>query len=288
MITVIIISWNTRDRLRACLGSLKKNRPARDCEILVVDNNSSDGSAEMVRSDFPGVRLFQNSGNLGYARACNHGFAAAKGDLLLLLGSDTRILASASLSAPNAIDVMAEFLELHNDAAAAACRLVNSDGSPQHSVRRFPTLWNAAACYAGLGFLNRGYDMADFDCHGSGPVEQPSATCFMINAAFARRIGLFNERYEILYNDVDLCERIYAAGGTIYYAGNTAVEHDASSSTRMAGSGVRLQMYRDILRYFRDRSGATALLVLMPVLMLRLAFLAGPVNALKLADMKKL
>jgi len=262
-VSIIITSWNTRTYLEQTLGSLRSTVPAGLAEIIVVDNHSADGSAEMVSSAFPGVRLVRNTRNAGFARANNQGYGLSAGMYILLLGSDT-------IMREGTIEAMAEYLDAHPSAGAVSCRLLNPDGTPQMSCRRFPRLRDAVATYLSLHRLTREYTYRDFDFSRTQDVEQPAATCLMIRRSVIDTTGLFDERYTILYNDVDLCRRIRAAGRSIWYLGNAEIVHHGCASTNQATPAIRLEMYRNILRYFVADHGWKARVVLAPILFVRL------------------
>ena len=133
-LSVVIVSWNTRHLLEDCLASVLaslKTSPDLSVEIFVADNDSKDGSAEMVRLDFPEVKLIETGGNLGFARANNFALRQAKGKFWLLLNSDTLVPAGA-------LEGLVSALEKHPDAAVAGPILLNADGSLQASWARFP------------------------------------------------------------------------------------------------------------------------------------------------------
>jgi hypothetical protein len=262
-ISIIITSWNTRTFLQQTLASLQRCVPPGLAEFIVVDNGSADGSAAMVASVFPEVRLLCNSRNEGFARANNQGYGISTGAFVLLLGSDT-------LMRERTVETMAAHLDAHPSSGAVSCRLLNPDGTPQMSCRRFPRLRDAVVTYLSLHRLARDYTYRDFDFARTQDVEQPAATCLMIRRSVIETTGLFDERYAILYNDVDLCRRIRAAGWSITYLGNAEIVHYGCISTNQATPEIRLEMYRNILRYFVAGHGWTARLVLTPILFARL------------------
>ena len=262
-VSIIITSWNTRTYPEQTLASIRSCLPADIAETIVVDNASADGSAEMVAANFPGVRLLRNARNEGFARANNQGYALSGGTFILLLGSDT-------LMREGTVETMADYLGTHPSAGAVGCRLLNPDGTPQMSCRRFPRLRDAAATYLSLHRLARDYTYGDFDFHRTQEVDQPAATCLMIRRSVIETTGLFDERYAILYNDVDLCRRIRVAGWSIWYLGSAEIVHHGCASTNQATPAIRLEMYRNILRYFSVDHGWPARAVLTPILFLRL------------------
>src|SRR6266508_226060 len=145
-LSVLIVSYNTRELLDACLGAVFATVLDHRIEIIVVDNASRDGSPEMVRDRWPRVRLIQSPANVGFARAVNRGLAVAAGECLLLLNSDAQVQ-------PRALDTLVEFLRANPSAAVAAPRLLNTDLTDQGTARAFPTAW--AAIFGRKALLTR-------------------------------------------------------------------------------------------------------------------------------------
>ena len=141
MVSIIIISYNTQDLTRQCLESIEKYVDLKQHEVIVVDNGSTDGSAEMIEKDFKFVHLIINSSNLGFAIANNQAIKIAKGDLIWLLNSDTQ------LTQKGMPEKLEEFFQQHPEAGALATRLLNPDGSDQPSLFHFPTLWRGIKQY---------------------------------------------------------------------------------------------------------------------------------------------
>jgi GT2 family glycosyltransferase len=266
VVSIIITNWNTCALLAGALDSVAAARAPDAMETVVVDNGSTDGSAAMVAARYPWVTLIRNTENLGFARANNQGITSARGKYVLFLGSDT-------ILQEDTVSTLSSFLATHPEAGAAGCRLLNPDRTPQMSCRRFPRLRDAVATYLSLHALARRYTMKGFDFYRTQSVEQPAATCLMVHRSLLTELHGFDERYTILYNDVDLCQRIRAKGYEIYYVADTEIIHYGSMTTRSAPAAVRLEMYRNILRYYRSRFGIVADALLRPVLFFRLLLL---------------
>ncbi len=263
LLSIVIASWNTRELLRGLLLSIDKHRPGFPCEVIVVENGSSDGSRDTVAREFPWVTLRANERNLGYARANNLGYACASGELVLLLGSDTVIL-------DDSLTRMAEYLRTHPDTGAVSCRLLNADRTVQHSCRRFPRLRDGVLTYLSLDRLASFYNMEGFNYYQTQEVEQPAATCLILRRTAIEAVGLFDERFSILYNDVDLCMRIRQRGWKIVYLAEAEVIHHGSQSTRRASPDLRLEMYGNILLYYKMYVHPLSGWILRPILALRL------------------
>ena len=263
-LSIIITSWNTRDLLQGALDSMVTHPPRVPYEIIVVDNDSDDGSGDMVERAYPMVRLLRNPRNEGFARANNQGAAMAAGRALLLLGSDVVLI-------DDSIQRMYDHLMAHDDIGALGCRFLSPDRTVQQSCRRFPRLRDGILTYLSLHSLAGSYNMRGFDYYQSRDVDQLAATCLMIRKPVLAQIGLFDERYAILYNDVDLCLRIRRAGWRICYLADAEIIHHGSQSTSRATPAVRLEMYRNILVYYSRTFGIPAIVTLLPILGVRLA-----------------
>lgn len=274
-LSIIVVSWNGCGLLRDCLRSIHNFPPGVQHEVIVVDNGSADRSAEMVEQEFSDARLIRNTQNQGFARGNNQGIAVANGELVLLLGSDTEVRQGS-------IQSMISFLEGHPEAGAVSCKLVFPDGRLQRSCKRFPTLGNAVAIYCSLHWLNKRYLMDDFDHQSIREVDQPDATCIMIRRALMNALGGFDERFSILYNDVDLCQRMKKLRRSVYFLPTAQVIHHGSQSTRKAPPLLRLEMYRNILLYYYEYSGTVARWILTPILMIRFILVTRSFTSVRL------
>ncbi|MCX7798940.1 MAG: glycosyltransferase family 2 protein, partial [Fimbriimonadales bacterium] len=206
-VSVVIVSHNTRDLLRRALQSLPK-----DCEVIVVDNASSDGSAGMVRSEFPAVRLVVNDANVGFGAANNQGLRLASRPLVLLLNSDAEAL-------PGAVEALASVFA-DPGVVGAGGRLEFPDGRLQESAAGALTLW---AVFCEQTLLEKAFPRAPVLCPywrsarlvrlGVGPweVEQVMGACLML-----RPIEFFDERFFLYCEDTELCHRLRRHGRILY------------------------------------------------------------------------
>jgi GT2 family glycosyltransferase len=270
ILSVIIVNWNSKSTTIECLNSILKDRlfinSSGKAEIILIDNNSSDGSQEKISELFPQIRLIANKKNSGYAKACNQGLKIANGKFILLLGNDT-ILKN------DALFKTVEFIENRPDCGAAGCRLFYPDGRLQGNCKKFPKLINAFNTYLSLNKLNYDYNMLWFGYDKTIEVDQIATTFLMIRKEVLDKTGGFDEQYRILYNDVDLCKRIWDAGYKILFNHTVEVIHIGSHSTNKAGFRVRKIMYGDIIRYYRNNFGIKAIF-LLPVLTARLMIIS--------------
>jgi GT2 family glycosyltransferase len=241
------VAYNSAPEIRACLDSLESAASGR-IDIVTVDNASSDGTVDIVRSLFPHVTLIVNSTNRYYAAASNQGIAALEGEYVLLLNPDT-VMSSGS------IDTLCRFLDEHADAAAVAPRLIGPDGTYQPSVREFPGLDTLWYDLTGLAFLfprSRVFGrwrMGYFDGSRGQIVDQPMASCLMIRREALIRIGMLDERYPMFFNDVDWCHRARQNGYSVYFSPTTAVCHQGGASITRAKVKMIWMGHLAYLRY---------------------------------------
>ena len=251
MLSVLIVNWNTRDYLRACLFSLQSACAGLEHEIIVVDNASRDASADMVRREFPEVLLLANDTNRGYAAGNNQACAVACGEYLWLLNPDTEVLDAAPRR-------MLDFLGAKPRCGAVACALIDArTGRPQRSCRTFPTpaaLWAEAAGLARrfprsrrFGFYRMGW----WRYHDAREVEQPMASSLLLRReAVSAAGGLFDERFPIFFNDVDLCWRLRAARWSVWYLPHAHVLHHGGASTSQARPAMIAESHRALLGFY--------------------------------------
>ncbi len=247
IVSVVIINWNTKELLRACLRSLSAT--AVPLQIIVLDNASVDESAAMVEREFPQVQLIANARNLGYAAANNQGARLAKGRYLLLLNPDTQVL-------PNTIERLLAFADAHPEAGAVAPKLVYPDGQLQPSVRSFPT--PAALFFSATGLdklfphsrIFGRYRMSWFTYDQVAEVDQPMASALLVRRAAWEQVGGMDERMSIFFNDVDLCWRIKRAGWQIYFFPEATVIHHHGASTRLLGLGRLWASHQGLLAFY--------------------------------------
>ena len=251
-LSVVIPSWNTLGLLRACLQHLY-TADLPETEVIVVDNGSADGSADMVAREFPRAQLVRNAENLGFARACNQGLRLARGRYALLLNSDTEV-------APDAVERLLAFLKGNPAYGAAAPLLHSADRRVQPSLKRFPTLATALWFSTPLErwFPDnrelRRYFMRDVDQERSADVEQPPAACLLVRRTVLDAIGLFDEELWLFFNDVDLSKRMAAAGWKTRYVAEARVLHHEGASTKKFGR-LLSEWQKNRLHYYRKHHG---------------------------------
>lgn len=252
MLSVIIVNWNVRDLLRECLRSIEAGKGDLPLEIIVVDSASSDDSVAMVRSEFPSVRLFACTENVGFPRGNNIGLREATGEYLLLLNPDTVVLGDA-------LAVLAGFLQANSDVGAVGPRLLNSDGSVQSSRRRFPTFATGffeSTWLEGLapGVLRRYYAL-DLPDDATSDVDWLTGACIMVPRSAYEEVGGMDEGYFMYSEELDWCRRIKETGRRVVYYPAARVIHHVGKSSEQAVTARHINFNRAKLRYFRKYHG---------------------------------
>ena len=238
-LSIVIINWNTREMLRDCLETVFTSLGDFPAEVIVVDNASEDGSADMVSEDFPRVRLIRNERNMGFAAANNQGFEIANGRHVLLLNSDTLVHG----------DVLAQsvkWLDAHPEAAAMGCRVLNTDGSVQRTCSMYPSLLNQFLLTSGLWKLSwptifgRG-QMANWGRDDEREVEVISGCYLLVRRSVIAEIGDLDEDFFFFGEETDWCRRMSDAGWKLVFAPVGEITHHGSVSA------WKLNYRRDLL-----------------------------------------
>lgn len=269
-LTIVVVSYETRALLRQCLQRL--SRPtALQQQIIVVDNASRDGSADMVEREFPDVELVRNSDNRGFAAANNQAFLLAKGRQIGLINPD-------ALIEPEVIERAVRRLDVSPTIGAVGGRILGPDGTVQPSARCFPTpldevlvLTGLAARYPNSRFFGR-FDRTWADVGESAPVDWVPGAFFLLRRDVLDAVGGFDERFFLYYEEVDLCRRIRAAGYEVWYWADCEVRHvggasSAAIATHRSEHGSQLDLWRlrSAYLYYRKHHGAPGALAKMAI-----------------------
>ncbi|NLE76431.1 MAG: glycosyltransferase family 2 protein [Chloroflexi bacterium] len=251
-LSILIVSWNTRELLESCLESIERSWPAGDlqAEVIVVDNGSSDNSAELVQTRFPAARLIVNRENVGFARANNQGLALSQGRYVLLLNSDTVVHAGA-------LETLHRFMEQRPQAGACGPRLLNADGSLQSSC--YPVLTPGRELWR-LAFLDRLWRRATYaqerwNTTVPRQVEVIKGACLLLRKAALDQVGLLDERYFMYSEEMDLCYRLALAGWEMWWAPQAVVTHVGEASSRQMATAMYVQLYRSKVAFHRKFGG---------------------------------
>ena len=236
-VSIVIVSFNARADLERCLESLRAAPPQASHEILVVDNHSSDGSAESARR-FPGVLVIQQETNVGFARANNAGIRASTGTALLLLNSDTIV-------PPGAIDRLMAALDAEPDVAIVGPRLVDGSGRAELSFGRMIGPLNEwrqkrMARGGGVESLTRQRHYPDW----------VTGACLLVRRVDAQAVGLLDERYFMYAEDVDFCAAVRARGRRVLFTPDVEIVHQRGRSAAAVPAETRAAYRRSQIAFY--------------------------------------
>lgn len=246
-VSIVTVTYRSRRHIGDCLRALDRATSGDRPEIIVVDNDSPDGTADFVAELAPAVRLIRNQVNRGFAAACNQGAAIAGGEYLLFLNPDT-------LVQPRAIDRAVALLRAEPTIAATGCQLLYTDGSFQHSAFRFPT-----AAQTAIDFFPVHHRLADSRLNGRYPrsayrrpfpIDHPLGAFLLIRRSAWDQVGPLDEAYFMYVEEIDWCRRAKQAGWSIYCEPRATVIHHSGASTRQVRAPMLVQLYRSRLHYF--------------------------------------
>ncbi|HNS51278.1 MAG TPA: glycosyltransferase family 2 protein [Anaerolineae bacterium] len=258
-LSVVIVSWNVRELLRRCLASLRTSDdlspyPREANEIIVVDNGSGDGSADMVASEFSEVNLIRNADNRGFTAANNQGLAASHGSKLVLLNPDTQVTGDA-------LATMAAYLAAHPRVGAVGPQLRYPDGTLQSSRRRFPTLATALLESTLLqqwwhdNPVLRHYYMLDTPDDAAQPVDWVVGACLMVRREVFEQVGGLDEGFFMYSEEMDWCHRIKDAGWEVVYLPAAVVIHHEGKSSEQVVAARHIHFQSSKVRYIRKYHG---------------------------------
>jgi len=253
-VTIIVVSWNTKAMLQDCLDSVYANLAGLDCEVIVVDNASVDGSPEMVETRFPQAILVRNADNRGFAAANNQGMQMARGSYVLLLNSDTLVLGDV-------LRKTVEFADAHPQAAVVGCRVLNGDRTLQRTCFMFPSLFNMLlACtylykvWARSRLFGR-EQMMWWDRDDVREVDVVTGCFMMVRREAIAEVGVFDEQFFMYGEETDWCYRFKRAGWKVLFAPAGEIVHYGGGSSSRIRLAMRLQLSASILLFFQKHHG---------------------------------
>lgn len=261
-LSVVVVTYRSREHVIAGLRSLEAGLRAPDdrtpltWECVVVDNDSHDGTPELVTRETPWARLVQTGANLGYAKAVNRGFAETTGEFVLVLNPDCEWREGG-------IRVMVAWLREHARCAIAAPRIVNSDGSLEYSARSYPSpfafLFNRYSLLTKLWPGNpwtRRYLLSDWDHASPRSVDWVSGAAMLVRRAAVAAVGGMDEVFFMFNEDVDWCRRMNLAGWSVDYVPPAETVHHIGASRGEVSDHVILERHRGMIHYFRKHHPA--------------------------------
>jgi GT2 family glycosyltransferase len=266
---IVIVSWNVRELLAACLESLSRTS-LHAARIIVVDNASTDGSAEMVRNRFPLVQLIVSEKNLGFAGGNNLGMGIWGSDsspstlhsprYMLLLNPDTVVHGDV-------LETMVRFMDATPQAGLCGARLVYGDGSFQHSAFGFPGLWQIVLDAPGVhprlldSRLNGRYNRSLYTSGKPFEVDHPLGAAMMVRAEVIHQVGLMDKGFHMYCEEIDWCWRIKKAGWKIYCVPQAEIVHYGGQSTQQVRAEMVLALWTSRLRLYQKHYPAWKLAV---------------------------
>lgn len=250
-LSVVIVNWNTRELLHACLASLHKALENPNFEVLVVDNASSDGSADMVESEFPRAKLIRLPENVGFSRGNNVALRQARGEFLLLLNSDTEVIGDA-------LERMIAEMERNPQVGALGAQLLNPDKTVQLSCRKFPSY--RTALFHRKSILTRLFPRNKYSSqylmtgtgHGATmEVDWVIGACLMTRRTVIDQVGLLDEEFFMYAEDVDWCYRMRRAGWKVVYLPEAKVMHHYEKSASKVPYRMNIERHRSMWRFYQ-------------------------------------
>jgi GT2 family glycosyltransferase len=259
LISVCIVNWNCRELLRGCLNSLLEQAQGSSLEVIVVDNASSDGAADMVARDFPQVQLIQNERNVGFAHANNQAARAARGQFLLFLNNDTVVPAGTLVK-------LVDYLQAHPEATVVGPALRDGRGKLQISYRQRPTITtflHRALCLRWTGMFRSNYESyrRETGLAGAQPVDVLMGAALMMRRDDFWRLGAWDEDFAFGGEDLELCYRANQRGQVVYLA-DVEIIHFGRVSTRRNVGYASPRIAAGFATYFR-KSGANRAALLL-------------------------
>ena len=249
---VAVVSYNTRELLRACLASVRRDAPGA---MIVADNGSTDGSVEMVRTEFPEAIVIEDPSNRGYGAAANLAIRRAETPYVLLLNSDTEV-------APGTLAALAAYLDAHPRVGVAGPRLVNRDGSLQRSTFPWPSPFTALLGESKLSWFVRFVPRVNARYLRTWAHDRPRVVPWVLGAALAVRrtafdeVEGFDERFVMYFEETDLSRRLLAAGWETHFVPVGPVMHVGGASTEHVRPAMAVRFYDSMARWYRHHEPA--------------------------------
>jgi len=256
-ISIIIVNWNVKNYLLKCIESIEKNIKNIPYEIIVVDNNSSDGSVNAIKKNFPHVKLIVNCSNEGFAKANNQAIKKAKGEFIMLLNPDCIIKSST-------ITKMIDFMSKNDDCAILGPKLINEDGSLQASCRNYLTNWHLALSHLLFKFLPdklKGKLIFEHSDHSvTREVDWMVGACLMTKRKAIEEIGGLDENFFMFHEDTDWCYRFKKQGWKIiFFPDAEVIHHGNKSSEKKWGDNFIIKYLESKHKFIRKHYGLTSL-----------------------------
>ncbi|MDA2921791.1 glycosyltransferase family 2 protein [Patescibacteria group bacterium AH-259-L07] len=253
-LSIIIVNWNVKPLLERCLASIFHHGKELKYEVIVIDNDSRDGSKEYLRAvdkRRDNVHVILNNENLGFAKANNQGIDMARGEFILLLNPDAEVYGGT-------LQKMVRFMEKNSDCGVAGCQLVGIDNKIQPSVRKFPTVRSYEMIFLKLHYVFpraknlQDYFQYDFDYTKTAEVDQVMGAFLMIRRKVVDEIDMLDEQFFLWFEEVDFCKRAQSSGWKVMYVPEVRVLHHGSQSFGQMLPLSKQRIYsKSALQYFK-------------------------------------
>jgi len=248
LLDVVIVAYRSVELLRSCLRALSREQSRTGHGLLVVDNASDDGTADMVVTEFPDIELVACERNLGFAAATNLGIRAGSAPYVLALNPDTEVT-------PGALDRLLELMEARPEIGICGPRLERPDGSFDHAARRsFPTIASSLGHFTGIGGRRDSGRLADYRAPDveAGPVDAVNGAFMLMRRAALEEAGLFDEGFWMYMEDLDLCYRFAEAGWLTWYEPSvTVIHHKGGSAGPVRSPRLDYAFHYGMYRFYR-------------------------------------
>jgi N-acetylglucosaminyl-diphospho-decaprenol L-rhamnosyltransferase len=259
-LSVVLVHYQSPAALRECLRTLEPELSGPGAEVVVVDNDSRDGTPAALAASHPRVRVIANDRNLGYAKAVNQGLAATSGAFALVMNPDCEVR-------PGAVRALSDYLRGHSRTGVAGPRIENPDGTVEFSARSFPDhftfLFNRYSLLTRLfpgNRWSRRYLLSDWDHASEREVDWLSGACLMVRREAVREVGGMDEAFFMFNEDVDWCRRMKAAGWAVAFVSGAVVVHHVGASRKRVAPKVIVERHRGMIHYFHKHHPANPLL----------------------------
>ena len=248
-LSIVIVSWNVKELLKENLKAIYDNTQNVDFEVFVVDNDSHDNTAEMIKKDFQQVRLIENNFNAGFAKANNQAIKKSQGKLVLLLNPDMQVL-------PGTLEKMVEWMKQDKKAGVVGCRLIDENKKTVPHVRRFPTFFDQLMIILKVPhlfpFVLNKYLMKDVDYDKETEVDSIRGAFFMIKREVIEKVGEMDEQYFLWFEEVDYCKQVKKAGFKIMYNPEVrCINHTGKSFSQVKRTTTQKYFRDSMLKYFK-------------------------------------
>lgn len=280
-LSIIIVNWNTSEVLEKCLGSLKKYSASIPTDVFVVDNASSDMSVSMVKHSFPGVTIIANNENIGFGKANNQVLRKIKTEFVYIMNPDIEVTKGST-------DLLINYLQHHPRVAAVAPLMVNPDGSLQEKgyYSRFPSVLQILMFYTELSrlsvnvpFLVNRYLETKMRKDHPFAVDQLPGACIFARTEELQKVEFFDERYFLLFEDVDLSYKLHKAGYNLFVIPESRVIHlGGASLKKLDDADLQIKFFRGMFIFFTIHGTILDRIVVKFILLCNLLYLMALVE----------